>query len=51
MCDDPDVQRLTFDGYLTKRIEPAPWNVQMRMTKNWIGTAAREWMLDRRQRM
>jgi geranylgeranyl reductase len=46
MCDDPDVQRLTFDGYLSKRIEPAPWNVQMRMTKNWISTAVRE--LERR---
>lgn len=43
MCDDPDVQRLTFDGYLTKHIDPAPWNVQMRMTKNWLSTAAREW--------
>jgi geranylgeranyl diphosphate/geranylgeranyl-bacteriochlorophyllide a reductase len=43
MCDDPDVQRLTFDSYLSKRIEPAPWTVQMRMTKNWLATAAREW--------
>lgn len=48
MCDDPDVQRLTFDGYLTKHIEPAPWNVQMRMTKNWIATAAREIVAGRR---
>jgi geranylgeranyl diphosphate/geranylgeranyl-bacteriochlorophyllide a reductase len=47
MCDDPDVQRLTFDGYLTKRIEPAPWNVQMRMTKNWVATAAKEWLAHR----
>lgn len=42
MCDHPDVQRLTFDSYLTKRITPAPWSVQMRMTKDWISTAARE---------
>ncbi len=42
MCDDKDVQRLTFDGYLTKRITPAPWTVQMRMTKNWVSTAMRE---------
>ena len=47
MCDDPDVQRLTFDGYLTKRITPAPWSVQMRMTKNWFSTAAREWSKSR----
>ncbi len=50
MCDDPDVQRLTFDGYLTKRITPAPWNVQMRMTKNWISTAAREWAQSRKEK-
>ena len=49
MCDDPDVQRLTFDGYLTKHIEPAPWPVQLRMTKHWISTAAKEWMSQRRQ--
>jgi geranylgeranyl diphosphate/geranylgeranyl-bacteriochlorophyllide a reductase len=42
MCDDKDVQRLTFDSYLTKRITPAPWTVQMRMTKNWVSTAVRE---------
>jgi geranylgeranyl reductase len=47
MCDDPDVQRLTFDGYLTKRIEPAPWTVQMRMTGNWVKTAVREWRAHR----
>ncbi len=42
MCNDPDVQRLTFDSYLQKRIVPAPWLVQMRMTKNWLSTAAHE---------
>jgi len=42
MCDHPDVQRLTFDSYLTKRIVPAPWSVQMRMTGSWLATAARE---------
>ncbi len=48
MCDDPDVQRLTFDSYLSKQIQPAPWTVQMRMTKNWFSTAAKEWMSQRR---
>jgi geranylgeranyl reductase len=50
MCDDPDVQRLTFDSYLAKHIEPAPWTVQMRMTKNWISTAAREWRQSRKDK-
>jgi geranylgeranyl reductase len=51
MCDDPDVQRLTFDSYLAKHIEPAPWTVQMRMTKNWISTAAREWRQSRKDKL
>ncbi len=50
MCDDPDVQRLTFDGYLTKHIEPAPWTVQMRITRRWLSTAAHEWMHLRKEK-
>lgn len=42
MCDDPDVQRLTFDSYLAKNIQPVPWLVQLRMTGNWLAAAARE---------
>jgi len=41
MCADADVQRLTFDSYLSKQIVPAPWMVQMRMTKNWLTTAGK----------
>lgn len=40
MCTDADVQRLTFDSYLSKQIVPAPWIVQMRMTGHWLSVAA-----------
>ncbi len=43
MCDDRDVQRLTFDSYLNKRIEPAPWTVQMKIAGHWLSTAVRKW--------
>jgi geranylgeranyl reductase len=41
MCGDVDVQRLTFDGYLSKVITPAPWTTQMKITAHWLGVAAR----------
>jgi geranylgeranyl reductase len=49
MCDDPDVQRLTFDSYLNKRIVPVPWLVQLRITKHWLETALRGWQQLRRE--
>jgi geranylgeranyl reductase len=49
MCDDPDVQRLTFDSYLNKQIVPVPWLVQLRITKHWLETALREWQQLRRE--
>jgi geranylgeranyl reductase len=51
MCNDPDVQRLTFDSYLSKRIVPVPWLVQLRITKHWLETALREWRALRRERI
>lgn len=36
MCRNEDVQRLTFDSYMYKRLVPAPWGVQMRMTRDII---------------
>ncbi len=48
MCDDRDVQRLTFDSYLNKRIEPASWTVQMKITAHWLSTAGRKWLELRR---
>lgn len=31
ICDDQDVQRITFDSYLYKKMVPAPWSVQMKI--------------------
>lgn len=50
MCDDPDVQRLTFDGYPTKHIEPTPWPVQMRIIKHRLSMALRGWAQQRKER-
>jgi geranylgeranyl reductase len=36
MCRNRDVQRLTFDSYMHKRMAPAPWLSQMKMTKDII---------------
>ncbi len=47
MCEDPDVQRLTFDSYLAKHIEPAPWSVQIKITGHWLSTAAHELLSSR----
>lgn len=32
MCRNDDVQRLTFDSYMYKRMAPMPWLAQLRMT-------------------
>ncbi|RRR66144.1 MAG: geranylgeranyl diphosphate reductase [Candidatus Viridilinea halotolerans] len=44
MCRNPDVQRLTFDSYMYKQMAPAPWLVQMRMTKDIIAAQARNYL-------
>ena len=31
ICADDDVQRITFDSYLYKKMIPAPWSVQMKI--------------------
>ena len=31
ICEDTDVQRITFDSYLYKQMVPAPWSVQMKI--------------------
>lgn len=37
ICEDRDVQSITFDSYLYKKMVPAPWSVQMKIfTKNII---------------
>ncbi len=35
ICSDDDVQRITFDSYLYKKMVPAPWSTQMKiLSKN-----------------
>ncbi len=37
ICADDDVQRITFDSYLYKKMVPAPWRVQMKIfSKNIV---------------
>jgi geranylgeranyl diphosphate/geranylgeranyl-bacteriochlorophyllide a reductase len=43
MCRNPDVQRLTFDSYMHKRMAPAPWGVQLRMTRDIIAAQLRNY--------
>jgi geranylgeranyl reductase len=31
ICDDRDVQQITFDSYLYKKMVPAPWGIQMKI--------------------
>ncbi len=31
ICADDDVQRITFDSYLYKKMVPAPWSTQMKI--------------------
>ncbi len=31
ICEDKDVQQITFDSYLYKKMVPAPWGVQMKI--------------------
>ncbi len=41
MCDDKDVQKLTFDSYLYKTVVPANPLVQMKITAKTIGSLLR----------
>jgi geranylgeranyl diphosphate/geranylgeranyl-bacteriochlorophyllide a reductase len=41
MCDDIDVQRLTFDSYLYKRVVPANPLTQLKITAKTIGSLIR----------
>jgi geranylgeranyl reductase len=34
MCRNEDVQRLTFDSYMHKRMVPAPWKAQLKMSRD-----------------
>jgi geranylgeranyl diphosphate/geranylgeranyl-bacteriochlorophyllide a reductase len=41
MCDDIDVQKLTFDSYLYKTVVPANPLIQMKITAKTIGSLLR----------
>lgn len=47
MCANPDVQRLTFDSYMHKRMAPAPWLAQLRMTGEILVSEARNYLFPR----
>lgn len=44
MCRNADVQRLTFESYMYKRMTPVPWLAQMRMTGDIIGAQVRHYL-------
>jgi geranylgeranyl reductase len=41
MCRNEDVQKLTFESYMYKRMTPVPWLAQMRMTADIMAAQAR----------
>ncbi|MFO5475736.1 MAG: geranylgeranyl reductase, partial [Dolichospermum sp.] len=41
MCDDMDVQKLTFDSYLYKTVVPANPFTQLKITAKTIGSLIR----------
>lgn len=43
MCRNKDVQRLTFESYMHKRMTPVPWLAQMRMTGDIIAAQVRHY--------
>lgn len=44
MCGNKDVQRLTFDSYMHKNMAPAPWRVQMTMSRDIVREQARAYL-------
>ncbi len=44
MCRNKDVQRLTFESYMHKRMTPVPWLTQMRMTGDIVASQLRHYM-------
>lgn len=47
MCRNKDVQRLTFDSYMHKRMAPAPWLVQLKMTGDILVSQVRNYVFRR----
>ncbi|MDW8147460.1 MAG: geranylgeranyl diphosphate reductase [Roseiflexaceae bacterium] len=48
MCRNPDVQRLTFELYMHKKMTPVPWLTQLRMTADIIAAQVRHYVPRRR---
>jgi geranylgeranyl reductase len=44
MCANLDVQRLTFDSYMHKSMAPAPWRVQLSMTRDILAAQVRHYL-------
>lgn len=47
MCANPDVQRITFDCYMHKRLIPPPWRVQLGMTRDILLSQLRHYVWQR----
>lgn len=45
MCRNTDVQQLTFESYMHKRMTPVPWLAQMRMTADILASQLRHYVL------
>jgi len=41
MCNNKDVQQLTFESYMFKKMAPVSWGRQMRMTADIVAAQAR----------
>ncbi len=48
MCANRDVQMLTFESYMHKRMTPVPWMAQMRMTGDILASQVRHALPQRR---
>jgi geranylgeranyl reductase len=44
MCRNQDVQQLTFESYMHKRMTPVPWLAQMRMTADILAAQVRHYL-------
>lgn len=51
MCRNSDVQRLTFESYMHKRMAPPPWLAQLRMTRDIIAAQVRHYWPGRSARL
>lgn len=49
MCRNVDVQQLTFESYMHKRMTTVPWGAQMKMTADIVAAQVRHYLPRRRQ--